>query len=53
MQPYKELTNIKEVKLIRRASYTVGEKKDIPLLPGHFLGRILETCTWSAHGWYG
>lgn len=46
---WKEFTNIKKMKLISTTSYAISKEEDIALLPGYFLGRILETCAGTAH----
>lgn len=37
------------MKLISTTSYAISKEEDIALLPGYFLGRILETCAGTAH----
>ena len=40
---------IEEMQLVSCAANAVCEEEDISLQPGHFLRRILETNSWTAH----
>ena len=40
---------IEKMKLLCNTTNTIGEEKSIALVPGDFLRRIFEACTWACH----
>jgi hypothetical protein len=46
-------TYIEEVQLVSCASNGVCKEEDVSLQPGDFIGRILETNSWTRHFEYG